>query len=70
MFITHIKSVLNQSRHYDRRRIQISIFRTIKNNNFCIDDGFRAHEDQEQRIDIERIMIEIYHSMHIPLIFE
>ncbi len=45
-------------------------FRTIKNNNYCIDDGFRAHEDQEQRIDIERIMIEIYHSMHIPLIFE
>jgi len=45
-------------------------FRTINNNNYCIDDGFRAHEDREQRIDIERIMIETYHSMHIPLIFE
>ena len=53
------------SRVYDEVR-----FKTLLNNEYCIDDGFRSTEDLQQRREIERIMIDTYMDMHIPIIFE
>jgi len=45
-------------------------FKTLLANDYCLDDGFRYVDDPKTRCVIERIMIETYRSMQIPLIFE
>lgn len=45
-------------------------FKTLLQNDYCIDDGFRYTDDPELRCNIERIMIGLYEKLQIPLILE
>ena len=45
-------------------------FKKMIENDYCIDDGFRYTENPELRCVIERVMLETYQILNIPLIFD